>query len=96
MYEKRKASAPSYQPDGTRAHRPGNEAATIIPFERKRRPTAADIYQGDRFMTGVGVGACLALTAVMVVMYLWVLPAMEDAVATAQQAGRVETAALNA
>ena len=96
MQTERKASAPSYQPDGTRTNRPGNGAANIIPFERKRRPTAADLYEGNRFMTGVGVGACLALTAVMVIMYLWVLPAMEDAVQAAQQAGATEAAALNA
>lgn len=96
MQSKKKASAPQPPTASARTNRIGNDAATIIPFERDVRPSAMDLYKGDRFMTGVGVGATLALAAMMVIAYVWVIPAMEDAVQAAQQAGATEAAALHA
>lgn len=86
MQSRKKASAPSYQLDGTRMNRPGNEAATIIPFERKRRPTAQEMQDASMFKLGVMVGFAAAALICVAVMYLWVLPTMDNAVATARQA----------
>lgn len=86
MQTKKKASAPSYQLDGTRMNRPGNGAATIIPLERKSRPTAQEMQDASMFKLGVMVGFAAAALICVAIMYLWVLPTMDNAVATAQQA----------
>ena len=57
MQDKKKASAPSYHTPGARKSRIENDAATIIPFERKRRPTANELLNASRFKMGLAVGS---------------------------------------
>ncbi len=86
MQSRKKASAPSYQLDGARMDRAANGAANIIPFERRDRPTAKEMHDADMFKLGVMVGFAAAALICIAVMYLWVLPTMDGAVAAAQQA----------
>ncbi|WP_322152917.1 hypothetical protein [Paratractidigestivibacter sp.] len=85
MQSKKKASAPSYQLDGTRVSAPAREAATIIPLERKRRPTAKE-QQGACFRLGSLCGLLLSLIVFVAIMWLWAIPTVDSAVATAQHA----------
>lgn len=86
MQDKKKASAPSYQLDGTREDRPVNRAATIIPFQRKARPTAQEQLDMSRFKAGVMVGFLAAAVLFLVLLWAWIIPTMDGAVATAQSA----------
>lgn len=85
MQDNKKASAPSYHTSSARMHRIENDAATIIPFERKRRPTANELLNASRFKTGLAVGFLVATAIFVVVMYLWAIPTVDGAVAAAQQ-----------
>ena len=85
MQSKKKASAPSYQLDGAHFDRIGNDAVTIIPSERKR-PTAYEQLEADRFRVGFMVGFLAATIIFLIVLLAWVIPTMDGAVATAQQA----------
>ena len=85
MQDNKKASAPSYHTPGARKSRIENDAATIIPFERKRRPTANELLNASRFKTGLVVGFLAATAIFVAVMYLWAIPTVDGAVAAAQQ-----------
>lgn len=85
MQNNKKASAPSYHTPGARKSRIENDAATIIPFERKR-PTAQEQLERSRFKAGVMVGFLAALMIFLAVLWLWVIPTMDQAVADAQRA----------
>lgn len=78
MQTKKKASAPSFHTSGTRYVAASKEAATIIPFEGKR-PTAKEQLERSQFKAGVMVGF-------LAVLWLWVIPTMDQAVADAQRA----------
>lgn len=91
MQSKKKASAPSYQLDGAHFDRIGNDAVTIIPSERKR-PTAHEQLEADRFRVGFLAAALIFLA----VLWLWVIPTMDGAVATAQAAYQTSAGVLNA
>lgn len=78
MQTKKKASAPSFHTSGTRYVAASKEAATIIPFEGKR-PTAQEQLERSQFKAGVMVGF-------LAVLWLWVIPTMDQAVADAQRA----------
>ena len=85
MQDKKKASAPSYHTSSARKSRIDNDAATIIPFEHKRRPTANELLNASRFKTGLAVGFLAATAIFIAVMYLWAIPTVDGAVAAAQQ-----------
>lgn len=85
MQSKKKASAPSYHTPSARMNRIENDASTIIPSERKR-PTAHGQLEADRFRVGFMVGFLAATLIFLAVLWLWVIPAMDGAVATAQAA----------
>lgn len=95
MQSKKKASAPSYQLAGTRVKRIDNDAATIIPFEGKR-PTAKEQQEASQFKAGVLVGFLAATLVFLAVLWLWVIPTMDGAVATAQQAYQTSAGVLHA
>lgn len=86
MQSKKKASAPSYHTLSARMNRIENDASTIIPFERKPRPTAKEIQDASQFKAGVLVGFLAATIIFLIVLWAWVIPTMDGAVATAQQA----------
>lgn len=88
MQDKKKASAPSYHTPGARKSRIENDAATIIPFQRKHRPTANELLNASRFKTGLAVGFLAAAAIFVAVMYLWAIPTVDGAVAAAQQASQ--------
>ena len=89
MYTYKEASAPSYHTPSARTHRIDNDAATIIPFVRKRRPTANELLNASRFKTGLAVGFLAATAIFVAVMYLWAIPTVDGAVAAAQQPSAV-------
>lgn len=99
MQIKKKASAPSYQLDGAHFNRIGNDAVNIIPSERKR-PTAHEQLEADRFRVGFRVGFMVGFLAAalifLAVLWLWVIPAMDGAVATAQAAYQTSAGVLHA
>ena len=84
MQTKKKASAPSFHTSGTRYVAASKEAATIIPFEGKR-PTAQEQLERSQFKA-VMVGFLAALMIFLAVLWLWVIPTMDQAVADAQRA----------
>lgn len=86
MQTKKKASAPSFHTSGTRYVAASKEAATIIPFEDKPRPTAKEMQDASQFKAGVLVGFLAATIIFLIVLWAWVIPTMDGAVATAQQA----------
>mgnify|MGYP000755622399 FL=1 len=86
MQSKKKASAPSYHTPSARMNRIENDASTIIPFERKKRPTAKEMQDASQFKAGVLVGFLAATIIFLIVLWAWVIPTMDGAVATAQQA----------
>lgn len=86
MQTKKKASAPRYHTSGTRYVAASKEAASIIPFERKPRPTAKEMQDASQFKAGVMVGFLAALMIFLAVLWLWVIPTMDQAVADAQRA----------
>lgn len=92
---KRKRAPPSYQLDGAHFNRIGNDAVTIIPSERKR-PTAHEQLESDRFRVGFMVGFLAAALIFLAVLWLWVIPAMDGAVATAQAAYQTSAGVLHA
>lgn len=85
MQSKKKASAPSYHTPSARMNRIENDASTIIPFEGKR-PTAQEQLERSQFRAGVMVGFLAALMIFLAVLWLWVIPTMDQAVADAQRA----------
>lgn len=85
MQTKKKASAPRYHTSGTRYVAASKEAATIIPFEGKR-PTAQEQLERSQFKAGVMVGFLAATLIFLIVLWAWIIPTMDGAVATAQQA----------
>ena len=85
MQDKKKASAPCYRTSGTRYATASEEAATIIPFEGKR-PTAQEQLERSQFRAGVMVGFLAALMIFLAVLWLWIIPTMDQAVADAQRA----------
>ncbi len=85
MQTKKKASAPSYHTPSARYVAASKEAATIIPFEGKR-PTAQEQLERSQFKAGVMVGFLAALMIFLAVLWLWVIPTMDQAVADAQRA----------
>lgn len=95
MQSKKKASAPSYQLDDAHFNRIGNDAVTIIPSERKR-PTAHEQLESDRFRVGFMVGFLAAALIFLAVLWLVVIPTMDGAVATAQAAYQTSAGVLNA
>lgn len=96
MQSKKKASAPSYHTSSARRNRIENDAATIIPFERKPRPTAKELQGKSQFKAGVMVGFLASTAIFLAVMFLWVLPTMDGAVATAQHAYQASAGVLHA
>ncbi len=86
MQSKKKASAPSYHTPSARMNRIENDASTIIPFERKPSPTAKEMQDASQFKAGVMVGFLAALMIFLAVLWLWVIPTMDQAVADAQRA----------
>ena len=86
MQSKKKASAPSFHTSGTRMNRIENDASTIIPFERKPRPTAKEMQDASQFKAGVLVGFLAAIIIFLIVLWAWVIPTMDQAVADAQRA----------
>lgn len=85
MQTKKKASAPRYHTSGTRYVAASKEAASIIPFEGKR-PTAQEQLERSQFKAGVMVGFLAATIIFLIVLLAWIIPTMDGAVATAQQA----------
>lgn len=85
MQDNKKASAPSCHTPSARTHRIENDATTIIPFQRKRRPTANELLNASRFKTGLAVGFLAAAAIFVAIMYLWAIPTVDGAVAAAQQ-----------
>lgn len=85
MQRKKKASAPCYHTSGTRYVAASKEATTIIPFEGKR-PTAKEQLDRSQFHLGVMVGFLGALMVFLAILWLWVIPTMDQAVADAQHA----------
>ena len=85
MQSKKKASAPCYHTSGARYVAASKEAATIIPFEGKR-PTAKEQLERSQFKAGVMVGFLAALLVFLAILWLWVIPTMDQAVADAQHA----------
>lgn len=85
MQTKKKASTPRYHTSGTRYVAASKEAASIIPFEGKR-PTAQEQLERSQFKAGVMVGFLAALMIFLAVLWLWVIPTMDQAVADAQRA----------
>ncbi len=86
MHTNNRASALSMEPQGARAQSIGGDAAAIIPFERDSRPTAEEMRQADRFKAGVIVGLTVSMAMLCAVMWLWAIPTVEHAEATALQA----------
>lgn len=85
MYTYKNASAPSYQLDGTRMNGIANDAQTIIAPE-SYRPTARERLASDAFKAGAMVGFLVAAAIFLAVLWLWVVPTMDGAVAAAKQA----------
>lgn len=85
MQSKKKASAPSYHTPSARMNRIENDASTIIPFERKPRPTSKEMQDASQFKAGVLVGFLATTIIFLIVLWAWVIPTMDGAVATAQQ-----------
>ena len=83
MQTKKKASAPCYHASGTRYATASEEAATIIPFEGGRRAAQPERSQ---FKAGVMVGFLMASMVFLAVLWLFVIPTMDQAVQQAQQA----------
>lgn len=83
MQDKKKASAPCYRTSGTRYATASKEAATIIPFEGGRRTARPECSQ---FKAGVMVGFLMASMVFLAVLWLFVIPTMDQAVQQAQQA----------
>ena len=83
MQDKKKASAPCYHASGTRYATASEEAATIIPFEGGRRAAQPERSQ---FKAGVMVGFLMASMVFLAVLWLFVIPTMDQAVQQAQQA----------
>lgn len=83
MQDKKKASAPCYRTSGTRYETASKEAATIIPFEGGRRAAQSERSQ---FKVGVMVGFLMASMVFLAVLWLFVIPTMDQAVQQAQQA----------
>ena len=83
MHTKKKASAPCYRTSGTRYATASKEAATIIPFEGGRRAAQPERSQ---FKAGVMVGFLMASMVFLAVLWLFVIPTMDQAVQQAQQA----------
>ena len=86
MQSKKKASAPSYHTPSARMNRIENDASAIIPFERKPRPSAKEMQDASQFKAGVLVGFLAATSIFLIVLWAWVIPTMDGAMATAQQA----------
>ncbi len=85
MYTYKEASAPSYQLVSTRRNSPRHEAQTII-APKPYRPTVREQLDSDAFRAGVMVGFLAALMIFLAVLWLWVIPTMDQAVADAQRA----------
>lgn len=85
MQTKKKASAPCYHTSGTRYVAASKEAASIIPFEGKR-PTAQEQLERSQFRAGVMAGFLAAIMVFLAVLWFWVIPTMDQAVADAQRA----------
>lgn len=83
MQDKKKASAPCYRTSGTSYATASKEAATIIPFEGGRRAAQPERSQ---FKAGVMVGFLMASMVFLAVLWLFVIPTMDQAVQQAQQA----------
>lgn len=83
MQTKKKASAPCYHASGTRYATASKEAATIIPFEGGRRAAQPE---RSKFKAGVMVGFLMASMVFLAVLWLFVIPTMDQAVHQAQQA----------
>lgn len=85
MQTKKKASAPSFHTSGTRYVAASKEAATII-APKSYRPTVREQLDSDAFRAGAMVGFLAALMIFLAVLWLWVIPTMDQAVADAQRA----------
>lgn len=96
MYEKRKAGTPSYQLAGAHYGRIGNDAAVIIPLRRRSRPTAREMQDASMFKLGLVLGATASALVFVAILWLWVIPTMDGAVATAKQAYQMSAGVLNA
>lgn len=83
MQDKKKAGAPCYRTSGTRYATASKEAATIIPFEGGRRAAQPECSQ---FKAGVMVGFLMASMVFLAVLWLFVIPTMDQAVQQVQQA----------
>ncbi len=94
MQSKKKASAPSYHTSGTRQNAVSYETASIIPFEGKR-PTARSSLSASQFKAGVH-GRLPSLMIFLTVLWLWVIPTMDQAVADAQRGRGSMAGVLNA
>ncbi len=86
MQSKKKASAPSCELVGAHYNRIENDAAPIIPFQRHVRPTAREQLDMSRFKAGVMVGFLAAAVLFLALLWAWIIPTMDGAVATAQAA----------
>ena len=96
MQDKKKASAPSCELVGAHYNRIENDAVPIIPFQRKARPTAKEQLDMSRFKAGVMVGFLAATLVFLAVLWLWVIPTMDGAVATAKAAYQTSAGVLHA
>lgn len=96
MQSKKKASAPSCELVGAHYNRIENDASTIIPFERKSRPTAQEQLGMSHFRAGVLVGFLAATLIFLAVLWLWVIPTMDGAVETANAAYQTSAGVLHA
>ncbi len=96
MQAAKRTSAPSYQLSSARyAATYGNQNIIHLDTARpKRRPTAKE-QQGACFRLGFLCGLLLSLIVFVAIMWLWAIPTVDSAVATAQHAYET-TAALHA
>lgn len=85
MHTYKEASTPGYQLDGTRMNSISNDAQTII-APKAYRPTARERLGSDAFRAGAIVGFLVASAIFLAVLWLWVVPTMDGAVAAAKQA----------
>lgn len=85
MHTYKEASAPSYQLVSTRRNSPRHEAQTII-APQAYRPTVREQLASDAFKAGAMVGFLVAAAIFLAVLWLWVVPTMDGAVAAAKQA----------
>ncbi len=86
MQAKRKAGTPSYHTQSARSVATRRSDATIIPLDPKPRLSAYEMRAREMFKLGCMCGGVAVAIVFLLVAWLWVIPTMDGAVATAQRA----------